>query len=104
MKMDTALTDGYSIELTLNNIDPKEFIYLSAQVGNQLGWQLVQETEDDLVFNTSGSATSHEEQVTIKTKENRAYLTSRSTTEYLYDQQQNITNITVFQNALGAYY
>lgn len=102
--MDIALTDGYSIELRLNNIDPGEFLYLSAQVGNQLGWGLIEETKDRLIFTTGDFETSAPGEVIIKTEDTKAYITSHTPTEYLYDQQQDIANITGFQNAFRNYY
>ena len=102
--MNKALTEGYSVKLTLKTINPQEFMTLAMQACRQLGWQLVGTAEHAMLFYTNGSATSQQEEITIHTEEDRAFVRSRSVSEYLYDPQQNVQNIRAFRSALSIHH
>ncbi len=97
--MDKALTDGYSLTLTLKSINPQEFMPLAVQACRQMGWTMHLAAEDGVVLYTQGSPTSYQEEIRIHITEDKATITSRSVSEYQYDQQQNVNNILAFRSA-----
>lgn len=97
--MDKALTNGYSLTLTLKSINPQEFMSLAVQACRQMGWTMYPMEEDGVLFYTQGSPISYQEEIRIHLVENKATITSRSVSEYLYDQQQNVNNILAFRSA-----
>ncbi len=97
--MDKALIDGYSVTLTLKSINPQEFMSLAVQACRQLGWTTHIAAEDGVLLYTQGSPTSYQEEIRIQIAENKAIISSRCVSEYLYDQQQNVNNILAFRSA-----
>lgn len=71
---------------------------LAIQAGRQLGWQLQFTTEEGAIFYTQGSPLSYQEEIRIYTAEDKAVISSRCVSEYLYSQQQNVHNILNFRS------
>lgn len=74
---------------------------LAIQACRQLGWQLQFVTEEGAVLYTQGSPISYQEEIRIYTEGDKAYISSRCVSEYLYSQQQNVNNILNFRSTLS---
>lgn len=99
--MHKALTEGHQVQLTLKTINSQEFMALALNACRQLGWRIAEITEESALLYTNGSAVSYEEEIRVELADTTAVVRSRSVSEYLYDQQQNINNILAFRNALN---
>jgi rhomboid protease GluP len=77
---------------------------LAMQACRQMGWRLVGAAEGINVFYTNGSETSQQEEIVVRAIDNKAYVSSRSVSEYLYDQKQNVQNILSFRTALSIHH
>jgi rhomboid protease GluP len=100
--MDKSLIEGYSVKLTLKTINPQEFMSLAIQACQQLGWQLQFVTEEGVaILYTQGSPISYQEEIRIYTVDDKAFISSRCVSEYLFSQQQNVNNILSFRSTLS---
>lgn len=94
--MSFGFPSSFSHGLPLNNLTKNQFISTTIEISKKFNWQLIEITDNELLFETTNSLNTWNENIHILIEKNVAYLTSSSNGNQIYDRGRNKKNLEAF--------
>lgn len=99
--MSFGLTPNSALDMSLDGLDPAQFIALSVDVANTLNWDIRYISESGLIAHTSKKMLKRKQEVTIRIADDIANVRSVSIGNEIYDQGANRKNVQQFYDLMA---